>query len=83
MYLLLCVKKEVKLFYFLVEKYCLAHDVLSTQKRPPIYEELFKNAPLLVMKGLASSNERHLQLVQTVVENMFPEIDVDRVFGIF
>ncbi|CAK5010064.1 unnamed protein product [Meloidogyne enterolobii] len=65
--------------HFKVEKYCLAHDVLSTQKRPPIYEELFKNAPLLVMKGLASSNERHLQLVQTVVENMFPEIDVDRV----
>uniref|UniRef100_A0A915MMK1 Brix domain-containing protein n=1 Tax=Meloidogyne javanica TaxID=6303 RepID=A0A915MMK1_MELJA len=64
---------------YLVEKYCLAHDVLSTQKRPPIYEELFKNAPLLVMKGLASSNERHLQLVQTVVENMFPEIGVDRV----
>ncbi|KAF7634551.1 Brix domain-containing protein [Meloidogyne graminicola] len=65
--------------HFKVEKYCLAHDVLAAQKRPTIYEELFKNAPLIVMKGLSSSNERHLQLVQTVFQNMFPEIDVDRV----
>ncbi|KAL3085034.1 hypothetical protein niasHS_010103 [Heterodera schachtii] len=67
--------------HFRVEKYSLARDVLSVQKRPVIYEELFQHAPLVVMNGFSSedSSNKHLQLVQTVVQNMFPSIDVDRV----
>uniref|UniRef100_A0A914GV08 Brix domain-containing protein n=1 Tax=Globodera rostochiensis TaxID=31243 RepID=A0A914GV08_GLORO len=66
--------------HFRVEKYSLARDILSIQKRPVIYEELFQHAPLVVMNGFGGEDgKRHLQLVQTAVQNMFPAIDVDRV----
>jgi ribosome biogenesis protein SSF1/2 len=74
--------------WFRVENYSLSKDILASQKRPIINEELFLTAPLLVMTGFGSGQQsgkeedgkrRHLGLVQMVVQNMFPPIDVDTV----
>jgi len=82
--------------WFRAESYSLSKDILASQKRPIINEELFLTAPLLVMTGFGSgqkaeegkekeegaggsSRRRHLGLVQMVVQNMFPSIDVDAV----
>lgn len=63
--------------HFKVEKYSLTRDVIAAQKRPVIYEELFEHPPLVVLNGFAAEGHKHLQLVQTVIQNMFPTIDVD------
>lgn len=51
--------------------------MIAAQKRPVIYEELFEHPPLVVLNGFAAEGHKHLQLVQTVIQNMFPTIDVD------
>lgn len=63
----------------LVESYSLARDVLASQKRPVIFEEQFQTAPLVILTGFTQPKKKHLNLVQTVIQNMFPSIDVDTV----
>jgi len=63
---------------FRVENYTLTRDVLASQKRPVIHQELFKNSPLVVLTGFQKQG-KHLQLIQTAIQNMFPSINVDTV----
>lgn len=65
--------------YFKVENYMLTREVLSASKRPVHYQALFGTSPLVVMNGFKNSKLKHLNLVQTIVENMFPTINVDTV----
>uniref|UniRef100_A0A915DEN7 Brix domain-containing protein n=1 Tax=Ditylenchus dipsaci TaxID=166011 RepID=A0A915DEN7_9BILA len=63
--------------HFKVQNYSLARDVLSSQKRPVIFEEQFQTSPLVILTGFNQPGKKHLNLVQTVIQNMFPSIDVD------
>lgn len=63
----------------LVESFLLSREVLSAAKRPVHYQALFSTSPLVVMNGFGNSKKRHLELLQTIVENMFPSINVDTV----
>jgi len=65
--------------HFKVENYLLSREVLSAAKRPVHYQALFGTSPLVVMNGFNNSKKRHLELVQTTIENMFPTINVDTV----
>lgn len=71
-----------------MENYSLAHDILATQKHPVIFQNLFKHPPLVVLSGFkndsdSSSLGKHLTLVKTVLQNMFPIIDIDTVIIYF
>ena len=57
----------------------MARDVLASQKRPVIFEEQFQTSPLVILTGFTQPKKKHLNLVQTVIQNMFPSIDVDTV----
>lgn len=61
----------------------LAREVLSAAKRPVHYQALFGTSPLVVMNGFNNSKVKHLELVQTIVENMFPTINVDTVIFVY
>ncbi|KAI6183485.1 Brix domain-containing protein [Aphelenchoides bicaudatus] len=63
----------------MIDNYLLANEILSKAKRPVYYQKLFASSPLVIMNGFGNSKKRHLELVQTVVENMFPTINVDTV----
>lgn len=68
-----------------MEKYSLARDILAAQKRPLIFQDLFKSPPLVVLSEFKEnpnlpSNGKHLNLVKTILQNMFPAIDIDTVF---
>lgn len=63
----------------LVKQYSIARHILSSQKRPAIYEKLFKRSPLVVMNGFNQEGKKHLQLVQTYIQNMFPTLNIDTV----
>ncbi|KAI6225657.1 Brix domain-containing protein [Aphelenchoides besseyi] len=65
--------------HFKVENYSVCRDVLSTIKRPVHFQALFENSPLVVLNGFNDPNRKHLLLVQTVIQNMFPSINVDTV----
>ncbi|CAD5210254.1 unnamed protein product [Bursaphelenchus xylophilus] len=65
--------------HFKVDNYTLAHDILSVSKRPVHFQKLFDYSPLVVLNGFNDPEKRHLQLVQTVIQNMFPTINVDTV----
>lgn len=65
--------------HFRVDNYTLAHDILSVSKRPIHFQNLFDQSPLVVLNGFNNPNKKHLQLVQTVIQNMFPTINVDNV----
>ncbi|TKR63619.1 hypothetical protein L596_027428 [Steinernema carpocapsae] len=63
--------------YFKVKEYTLARDVRHDQKRSYIMPEMFQSAPLVVMNGFNNPEKKHLQLVQSMVQNMFPVMNVD------
>ncbi|EFO86426.1 hypothetical protein CRE_01216 [Caenorhabditis remanei] len=62
---------------FKVKQYCLARHVFNIQKRPIATDKLFKSSPLVVMNGFGDGEKKHLSLVQTFIQNMFPSINVD------
>ncbi|MCP9260124.1 LiPid Depleted [Dirofilaria immitis] len=47
-----------------------------------IFQRLFITAPLVVMSGFNSNCDRHLQLVQSIFQNMFPTVNVDTNYDI-
>lgn len=59
-------------------QYSLAKDVVSSLKRPNMYASQFRYHPLLVLNNF-SKEEPHLKLTATVLQNMFPSINVHRV----
>ncbi|KAI6178808.1 Brix domain-containing protein [Aphelenchoides besseyi] len=65
--------------HFKVENYSVCRDVLSSIKRPIHFQALFENSPLVVLNGFNDPNRKHLFLVQTVIQNMFPAINVDTI----
>ncbi|CAJ0964130.1 unnamed protein product, partial [Mesorhabditis belari] len=65
---------------FRVQEYTLKRQVLSRQKKQMWCDTLFSAAPLVVMNGFKTADQkRHLQVVQTMVQNMFPSLNVDTV----
>ena len=61
-----------------MNKYCLARDVLSSQKKPNINPKDFKEHPLLVMNNFTGDG-MHIKLMATMFQNMFPSINVNKV----
>ncbi|KAK6731104.1 hypothetical protein RB195_007522 [Necator americanus] len=64
---------------FRVPEYSLSRHILSTQKRPLMHQKLFEKPPLVVMNGFNQSGKKHLLLVETFIQNMFPSINIDTV----
>ncbi|GMT31131.1 hypothetical protein PFISCL1PPCAC_22428, partial [Pristionchus fissidentatus] len=64
---------------FRVKEYTLMRDVLSSLKKTMIFEELYKSPPLVVLSGFKEGQSRHLGLIQTTFQNMFPSINVDTI----
>ncbi|EGT32230.1 CBN-LPD-6 protein [Caenorhabditis brenneri] len=64
---------------FKVKQYSLARHVVNCQKRPVATDKLFKSSPLVVMNGFGDGGQKHLSLVQTFIQNMFPSINVDTI----
>ncbi|KAH7727712.1 brix domain-containing protein [Aphelenchoides avenae] len=64
---------------FPVENYTLMRDILAASKRAVIFQEQFRKSPLVVLSGFNQPEKKHLGLVQTVIQNMFPSINVDTV----
>ncbi|XP_038046395.1 suppressor of SWI4 1 homolog isoform X2 [Patiria miniata] len=63
---------------FKVTQYSLAKDVVSSLKRPNMYASQFRYHPLLVLNNF-SKDEPHLKLAATILQNMFPSINVHKV----
>lgn len=63
---------------FKIHEYSLAIDVARSQLRPRCPKDLFSNSPLIVLSGFGKE-ERHLSLVTTVFQNIFPAIDINTV----
>ncbi|KAJ3057579.1 hypothetical protein HK097_000046 [Rhizophlyctis rosea] len=60
---------------FRISSYSLTRDVLALQTRPKSPGTEFKTAPLVVLNNF-NSDERHIKLVATVFQNLFPPIQV-------
>ncbi|KAL3604507.1 hypothetical protein D5086_005366 [Populus alba] len=63
---------------FKIHEYSLAADVAQSQLRPRCPQDLFKNAPLIVLSGFGSE-EQHLKLTTVMFQNIFPAIDINTV----
>ncbi|CAI4227582.1 unnamed protein product [Auanema sp. JU1783] len=61
-----------------VKQYSIARHIVSSQKRPVSSDSFYKRLPLVVMNGFAGQ-EKHLNLVQTFIQNMFPSLNVDTI----
>lgn len=66
---------------FRVSDYTLSRDVRSSLKRQVTYDKQFINAPLLILNGFqqAAEGERHVSLMTSMFQNMFPSINVTTV----
>ncbi|GLU07380.1 hypothetical protein SLE2022_243400 [Rubroshorea leprosula] len=63
---------------FKIHQYSLAVDIAQSQLHPRCPQDLFKNAPLIVMSGFGNGGE-HLKLTTTMFKNIFPAIDINTV----
>lgn len=63
---------------FKIQEYSLAVDVARSQVRPRCPQDLFKNAPLIVLSGFGTGDQ-HLKLATIMFQNIFPAIDVNTV----
>lgn len=61
-----------------VRDYTLAKDVRSSLRKQITYEKQFENHALLIMNGF-TGDERHVQLMASMFQNMFPSINVTKV----
>uniref|UniRef100_A0A0K0E1M8 Brix domain-containing protein n=1 Tax=Strongyloides stercoralis TaxID=6248 RepID=A0A0K0E1M8_STRER len=64
---------------FKVNSYTLFRDVIASSKRPVVYEKLMSSSPLLIMNGFAGSDKKELKLVESVLQNLFPELKPEKV----
>ncbi len=58
---------------FKLQAYSLSKDVLALQNRPKSPGSDFKTAPLVVLNNFDNS-QKHVQLVSTLLQNLFPSI---------
>ncbi|KAG6629652.1 peter Pan-like protein [Carya illinoinensis] len=63
---------------FKIHEYSLAVDVAQSQLRPRCPQDLFKNAPLIVLSGFGTGDQ-HLKLTTIMFQNIFPAIDINTV----
>lgn len=61
---------------FRLDSYTLTKDVLALQKRPKSPGSDFKTAPLVVLNNF-NDDEKHIKLVSTVLQNLFPSIKLN------
>jgi len=65
---------------FRVESYTLGRDVRSSLKRQVTYAKQYANHPLLIMNSFTSTDQdRSMQLVESMFQNMFPSINPTKV----
>ena len=63
---------------FKVLSYSLITDVVSSLKKPNLEQLQYLNHPLLVMNNF-SSEGMHMKLMSSMLQNMFPSINVHKV----
>lgn len=78
MYLKLCRLPRGPTLTFKVHNFSLAKDVVSLLKRQLVFEEAFKNFPLLVLNNF-SGEGMQLKLIASMFQNMFPTINLKTV----
>lgn len=61
-----------------VHQFTLARDVISCSKKQMIDVDHFKHAPLVIMNNF-SGDGKHLKLMATTFQNMFPSINLAQV----
>jgi len=65
---------------FRVENYTLGRDVRSSLKRQVTYAKQYANHPLLIMNSFTNiEQDRTMQLVESMFQNMFPAINPTKV----
>nr|XP_050849300.1 protein Peter pan [Vespula vulgaris] len=78
MYLKLCRLPRGPTLTFKVHNFSLAKDVVSTLKKQMVFEEAFKNSPLIVLNNF-SGEGMQLKLIASMFQNMFPTINLTNV----
>lgn len=63
---------------FKIHSFSLARDVVSVLKKQMVYEELFKNSPLVILNNF-SGEGMQLKLIASMFQNMFPTINLTAV----
>ena len=63
---------------FKVHNYSLISDVVSSLKKPNLEQIQYLHHPLLVMNNF-SGEGKHIKLMSTMFQNMFPSINVHKV----
>ncbi|XP_052857789.1 protein Peter pan isoform X2 [Drosophila gunungcola] len=63
---------------FKVHQFTLSRDVISLSKKQMIDNDHFKHAPLVIMNNF-SGDGKHLKLMATTFQNMFPSINLAQV----
>lgn len=61
-----------------VHQFTLARDILSASKRQFADDEIFKHSPLVVMNNFTGDG-KHLKLMASTFQNMFPPINLAQV----
>ncbi|XP_034186865.2 brix domain-containing protein peter pan [Osmia lignaria lignaria] len=78
MYFKLCRLPRGPTLTFKMHSFCLARNVISILKKQMIYEELFKNSPLVILNNF-SGEGMQLKLIASMFQNMFPTINLTSV----
>lgn len=63
---------------FKIHSFSLSRDVISLLKKQMVYEELFKNSPLVILNNF-SGEGMQLKLIASMFQNMFPTINLTTV----
>lgn len=63
---------------FKVHQFTLARDVISQNKKQFVDEDIFKHSPLVVMNNFTGDG-KHLKLMASTFQNMFPAINLAEV----
>ncbi|XP_029662324.1 protein Peter pan [Formica exsecta] len=75
MYLKLCRVPRGPTLTFKIQSFSLARDVISMLKKQMVYEEAYKNAPLVILNNF-SGEGMQLKLIASTFQNMFPTINL-------
>lgn len=75
MYLKLCRLPRGPTLIFKIHNFSLARDVISMLKKQMVYEEAYKNAPLVILNNF-SGEGMQLKLIASTFQNMFPTINL-------
>ncbi|XP_066581177.1 protein Peter pan [Prorops nasuta] len=78
MYLKICKLPRGPTLSFKIHNFSLARDVISSLKKQLVFDEAFKNSPLVVLNNF-SGEGMQLKLIATTFQNMFPTINLTSV----